>query len=85
MDILRRAQDEALQRLGFKPDESGAVCLHVEGAAIPTPDDLSRGGYFQTLTPLPFFPDGSELEHLPGPSGLENLRTLAIVRLRRGL
>lgn len=31
--------------------------------------------------PLPFFPDESELEHLPGPSGLDNLRTLAAARL----
>lgn len=38
-------------------------------------------GYFQTIIPLPFFPDGSELEHLAGPGGLENLRTLAIARL----
>jgi aminodeoxyfutalosine synthase len=41
----------------------------------------SSGGYFQTIIPLPFFPDESELEHLPGPSGLENLRTLAVSRL----
>ncbi len=40
-----------------------------------------RGGYYQTITPLPFFPDGSDLEDLPGPTGLENLRTLAITRL----
>ncbi len=39
------------------------------------------GGYFQTIIPLPFFPDGSELEHLPGPAGMENLRTLAVARL----
>src|SRR5438105_13257668 len=38
-------------------------------------------GCFQTIIPLPFFPDGSELERLPGPGGLENLRTLAIARL----
>lgn len=38
-------------------------------------------GYFQTIIPLPFFPDDSELEHLPAPTGLENLRTLAIARL----
>lgn len=36
---------------------------------------------FQTIIPLPFFPDGSELEHLPGPSGLDNLRMLATARL----
>jgi aminodeoxyfutalosine synthase len=38
-------------------------------------------GAFQTIIPLPFFPDDSELEHLPAPAGLENLRTLAIARL----
>lgn len=41
----------------------------------------TTSGYFQTIIPLPFFPDESALEHLPGPSGLENLRTLAISRL----
>ncbi len=55
MDMLRRAQDEALQN--------------------------NCAASFQALIPLPFFPDGSELEHLPGPAGLENLRTLAISRL----
>ncbi len=42
------------------------------------------GGFparFQCLIPLPFFPDGSPLEHLPGPTGLENLRTIAVARL----
>src|SRR5690606_12366596 len=29
----------------------------------------------------PFFPDGSAMEHLYGPTGLENLRTIAIARL----
>lgn len=38
-------------------------------------------GRFQTIIPLPFFPDGSELEHLPGPTGLDNLRMLAVCRL----
>lgn len=38
-------------------------------------------GYFQTIIPLPFFPDASALESLPAPTGLENLRTLAIARL----
>ena len=38
-------------------------------------------GRFQTIIPLPFFPDGSELEHLPGPSGIDNLRMIAIARL----
>ena len=38
-------------------------------------------GSFQAIIPLPFFPDGSDLEHLPGPAGLENLRTVAVARL----
>lgn len=44
-------------------------------------DEAMDGGQFQAIIPLPFFPDGCELEHLPGPEGLENLRTLAIARL----
>ena len=39
------------------------------------------GGWFQTIIPLPFFPAASALEHLPAPTGLENLRTLAVSRL----
>ena len=41
----------------------------------------SGGGRFQTIIPLPFIPDDSELQHLPGPSGLDNLRMLAVCRL----
>jgi aminodeoxyfutalosine synthase len=132
MEMLRRAQDRALARMGYdgiatersggrsdeatEGSESGHLGYsHDEGAdvpeitltrpgtrlpehvafsrgeAAPTPSSLSGGrrfvapslptGYFQTIIPLPFFPDGSELEHLPGPSGLENLRTLAVSRL----
>ncbi len=44
---------------------------------------ISEGhaGRFQTIIPLPFVPDGSELEHLPGPSGLDDLKMLAVSRL----
>jgi len=38
-------------------------------------------GHFQTVIPLPFFPDGSNLEHLPGPSALDNVKMIAISRL----
>ncbi len=124
MEMLRRAQDRALVRLGYKgvaseeprraasagTDESESGHLgysHDEGEDVPVvtltrpgtplPERVAFGdssmrsvgasgatdrpGYFQTIIPLPFFPDGSELEHLPGPSGLENLRTLAVARL----
>lgn len=122
MDMLRRAQDRALAKMGYegighkassisedsaKLQESGHLGYSGdEGAEVPvitltrpniplpehvafraSPDarclmpNASSSGYFQTIIPLPFFPDGSELEHLPGPAGLENLRTLAIARL----
>ncbi|MEM1167274.1 MAG: radical SAM protein, partial [Planctomycetota bacterium] len=107
MHILRRAQDQALARLGYEvaggggvspprtlaDDDAGiaalaevtapSITLTSEGVALPTPQliDERGAGYFQTIIPLPFFPDGSELEHLYGPAGLENLRTLSIARL----
>ncbi|HPO92519.1 MAG TPA: radical SAM protein [Phycisphaerales bacterium] len=96
MDMLRRAQDEALVRLGYAGEHAGAggtpvvsltrpgVLKPLEMAKQQNGAGVSAGtrfGYFQTIIPLPFFPDGSELEHLPGPGGLENLRTLAVARL----
>lgn len=97
MDMLRRAQDRALARLGYAGTEYlGGKVQEGEGEDGLPPITLTRpgtklpgvgvggvpnSGFFQTIIPLPFFPDGSELEHLPGPSGLENLRTLAIARL----
>ncbi|MFQ5462824.1 MAG: CofH family radical SAM protein [Phycisphaerae bacterium] len=41
----------------------------------------SRKAHFNTVIPLSFIPDGSELAHLPGPTGLDDLRTLALARL----
>ena len=96
MEILRRSQDQALHRLGYESDPDGyiaqgiieseqitapVITLNKAGVALPSPDMSAQGGYYQTITPLPFFPDGSALEDLPGPTGLENLRTLAITRL----
>ncbi len=43
--------------------------------------DAGHAGRFQTLIPLPFVPDDSELEHLHGPTGLEDLKMLAVARL----
>jgi len=36
---------------------------------------------FNCMVPLSFIPDQSELGHLPGPTGLTDLKTLAIARL----
>jgi aminodeoxyfutalosine synthase len=41
----------------------------------------SRKAHFNCVIPLSFIPEGSALEHLPGPSGLDDLRTLALARL----
>jgi len=41
----------------------------------------SRKARFNTVIPLSFIPDGSALSHLSGPTGLDDLRTLAIARL----
>ncbi|NOT02439.1 MAG: CofH family radical SAM protein [Phycisphaerales bacterium] len=41
----------------------------------------SRAAHFNCVIPLSFVPDGSALAHLPGPTGLEDLKTLAISRL----
>lgn len=123
MDMLRRAQDEALARmgyegeargirdsafgireeetsghLGYRGDMSDAPVITLTRPGMPLPEhrafasssfpnaecripNASPPGYYQTIIPLPFFPDGCELEHLPGPSGLENYRTLAVARL----
>ncbi|NLX21830.1 MAG: CofH family radical SAM protein [Phycisphaerae bacterium] len=40
-----------------------------------------RPAHFNCLIPLSFIPDGSDLAHLPGPTGLDDLKTLAISRL----
>lgn len=37
--------------------------------------------HFNCVIPLSFIPDSSELAHLPGPTGLDDLKTLAITRL----
>ena len=40
-----------------------------------------RQAAFQCFVPLAFIPEGSALAHLPGPTGLDDLRTLAVARL----
>lgn len=41
----------------------------------------SRKAAFNCFIPLSFIPDGSDLSHLPGPTGVDDLKTLAISRL----
>ncbi len=91
MDILRLEQDRTLREWASAQaivvSDDGAVILYgpdemYPNDRLPSPTPgASSAGYFQTIIPLPFFPDESELEHLPAPTGLENLRTLAVSRL----
>jgi aminodeoxyfutalosine synthase len=91
MELLRTQQDHTLaawaKAQGIPVAANGAVVLTGPAELYPherLPMPGSRGlttGYFQTIIPLPFFPNASELEYLPGPTGLENLRTLAVARL----
>ncbi len=41
--------------------------------------DKSHG--FQCFIPLAFYPPGTQLAHLPGPSGVDSLKTMAVARL----
>jgi aminodeoxyfutalosine synthase len=41
--------------------------------------DKSRG--FQCFIPLAFYPENTQLAHLPGPSGVDSLKTMAVSRL----
>jgi len=97
MMLLRQEQDRALHNWATEKGiplqrnarhdggEDDAVVLYGPDEAYPAERlpgaSTMASGFFQAIIPLPFFPDGSVLEHLPAPTGLENLRTLAIARL----
>jgi len=87
-DVIRRAQDEALARWASDQcianiDDGEIVLTGADDLYLADrlPQPGRAQGYFQTIIPLPFIPDDSELEHLPGPDGLENLRMIALARL----
>lgn len=45
-------------------------------------ESIARGkGRFQAFIPLAFHPDGNGMRNLPGPTGVDDLRTLAVSRL----
>jgi aminodeoxyfutalosine synthase len=68
---LRELQDESLHR-------HEANCADSLAASAP---DASVPAHFNCIIPLSFIPEHSELGHLPGPTGLTDLRTLAVARL----
>lgn len=72
--MLREAQDEAI---GFERQDQ----THKAPVAQDQASRVHSNGRFQTVIPLPFVPDDSQLQHLPGPTGLEDLKMLAVCRL----
>ncbi len=60
-------------------DRVAHLCMLHEAQDKAIEENLT--GRFQTCIPMPFVPDDSELEHLPGPTGLDDLRMLATCRL----
>jgi aminodeoxyfutalosine synthase len=44
-------------------------------------EQQDKSGGFQCFIPLAFYPPDTQLAHLPGPSGVDSLKTLAVSRL----
>jgi aminodeoxyfutalosine synthase len=44
-------------------------------------EQQERSGGFQCFIPLAFYPPGTQLAHLPGPSGIDSLKMIAVSRL----
>ncbi len=96
---LRELQAEALARKeGIEAQRHGSTKrtrTEVTGAQTPEGSGCSAPfvppclcasvpACFNCFIPLPFIPENSELGHLPGPTGLSDLKTLAISRLMLG-
>ena len=44
-------------------------------------DQQDKSGGFQCFIPLAFYPPDTQMAHLPGPSGVDSLKTMAVSRL----
>src|SRR6476659_2476208 len=44
-------------------------------------EQQEKSGCFQRFIPLAFYPPETQLSHLPGPSGVDSLKTMAVSRL----
>lgn len=44
-------------------------------------EQQDKSGGFQCFIPLAFYPEGTGLSHLPGPSAVDSLKTIAVSRL----
>ena len=78
---LRELQEESL--VGGRRSEVGTANNAASAFSPPTTHDPrpTAHAFFNCIIPLSFIPEQSELGHLPGPTGLTDLKTLAIARL----
>jgi aminodeoxyfutalosine synthase len=72
---LRELQAESLREMSVV---RGPSSVTTDNGQLTT--DTSKA-CFNCVIPLSFIPEGSELGNLPGPTGLTDLKTLAIARL----
>lgn len=70
---LRNLQEQSLEAMGITAGDSLS--------APPIGESRSGRACFNCVIPLSFIPERSELGYLPGPTGLTDLKTLAITRL----
>jgi aminodeoxyfutalosine synthase len=75
---LREHQDVSLANIRALSASEGYDERHE--ATKPRSHEGTKAA-FNCCVPLSFIPEGSALAHLPGPTGLDDLRTLAISRL----
>jgi aminodeoxyfutalosine synthase len=83
---LRALQAESLGRAdaggsGLPGFASDGVRSNAHTPALPHPSASAGTACFNCVIPLSFIPEQSDLGNLPGPTGLTDLRTLAIARL----
>jgi aminodeoxyfutalosine synthase len=71
-----QAESQGMKGSGVR----GQVPGNTGFSLTPHPSPLTPAS-FNCCIPLSFIPEQSELGHLPGPTGLTDLRTLAIARL----
>jgi aminodeoxyfutalosine synthase len=83
---LRELQQESLDAMHVEGlRDKGTKGLSGRRSSPSVPESLSPSvpsrASFNCCIPLSFIPEKSELGHLPGPTGLTDLKTLAIARL----
>jgi aminodeoxyfutalosine synthase len=74
---LRELQAESLKAMGVGGADVASDLQPTTSDPRPTPPKAA----FNCMIPLSFAPEQSELGHLPGNTGLTDLKTLAIARL----